>query len=131
MGRRAPGGLGARGRRFWRGVTAGFELSEAELELLVEACRLLDTLEVLEAAVAVDGVTTVGSRGQVRVHPAVGALQSGRATLGRLLAQLDLPDEEGASVPSPATLRARAAAEARWRQRDDLEAARRRRSGGA
>ena len=104
-------GLGTRGRRFWRSTTKDFEPSSSEFELVVEVCRFLDEIEALEAGVREQGVTVEGSRGQPRPHPALGELRQHRLALGRLLAQLDFPDEV---LDSPATSRARKAAETRW-----------------
>lgn len=109
-----PRDLAARGRAFWRSTTAAFELSEVELQLLRECCRLLDECEHLRHSVEQDGTSVKGSTGQVRVHPALGELRQHRLALGRLLAQLDLPDEEGATLPTPLQARGRRAATNRW-----------------
>lgn len=111
---KVPAGLGERGRRFWRDTVAVFELERDERELLVEACRTLDAIEDLQAAVAADGTVTRGAQGQLRAHPALSELRHNRAALGRLLAQLSLPDEGGDSIDSPAQARARKAANVRW-----------------
>jgi hypothetical protein len=110
-----PRGLARRGRAFWRATVSVYELDGPELELLAETCRVLDVIDVLEARVRADGASVVGSRGQVRVHPAVAELRGQRALLGRLIGQLSLPDAEGDVLPSPASARARKAAETRWR----------------
>lgn len=111
----APTGLGSRGRKFWRDVQAGWELERDESELLVEICRQLDLVELLETTLAAEGVTTEGSRGQTRLHPVVGALNAGRQLLARQLAQLGLPDLADTPMASPASTQARHAAQARWR----------------
>ena len=110
----APKGLSKRGGAFWRRSLADYELSGPELELLVEVCRALDECEALAAVVERDGTTTAGSRGQVVVHPALGELRQTRLMLGRLLAQLDMPDEAGAALPSSLQARGRQAASKRW-----------------
>ncbi len=109
-----PADLGARGRKFWRTTMAGFELSDVETELLVECARLLDECESLRNAVDEEGVTVAGSTGQPRVHPALGELRQHRLALGRLLAQLALPDVADDKLPSPAQVRGRKAAQSRW-----------------
>jgi hypothetical protein len=111
----APADLGTRGRAFWRRTLAVFDLSEVELELLRECSRLLDECEALRGSVDVDGVTVKGSAGQVRVHPALSELRSHRLALGKLLAQLALPDEDMDALPSPTRARAQKAAATRWR----------------
>lgn len=112
-----PAGLEARGAALWASVVGVYELSAVERELLAEACRVADTLETLRAVIAAEGATSTGSKGQRVVHPAVGEARQQQLVLGRLLGQLDLPDEEdGQVVPSSASLRGRKAAEARWRR---------------
>jgi len=106
--------LKARGRRFWKAVSAGYELNVDELELLTEVCRCLDDVEALAATVERDGLTVPGSAGQTRVHPAVGELRACRALVGKLLAQLGLPGPDGERLDSPVRARARAAANKRW-----------------
>ena len=67
----APSDLGERGAAFWQSAVTAFELSDTELELLVECCRLLDEVESLRDALTRDGVTVLGSTKQPRVHPAL------------------------------------------------------------
>jgi len=87
-----------------------------ELELLAQACRVLDVVADLEAQVGDDGYMSEGSKGQPILHPAVAEARLQRAQLGRLLDQLGLPvDEDSEAVPSsPTTRRAQRAAAARW-----------------
>lgn len=109
-----PSDLRERGREFWDRIVATWDLTVAEIELLAEACRCLDELDALRDLVAEDGLRVVGSTGQQRVHPALAQARQTRQLLGRLLAQLELPDEEGSSLPSLVQARARKAAQARW-----------------
>lgn len=109
-----PHGLDARGGAFWTHATDTYELSESETQLLREVCRLLDEVESLRGVLDTDGMTVAGASGQTRVHPAVTEIRQHRLTLGRLLAQLALPDPEGESLPTPAQSRAKRAAAARW-----------------
>lgn len=110
-----------RGRRFWRAVVAEFDGTNVELELLEEACRELDELDELRAAVARDGATVAGSKGQTRTHPALVELRQGRAELRRLLDALSLPTPQGAGavedVVSLTSRRAQRAAHTRWANR--------------
>lgn len=112
---RVPGDLEKRGRGFWRTTVATFELNESELRLLHECCRILEEVDALRAVVKADGVTSKGSQGQTIAHPALAAMTSHRSLLGRLLAQLNLPYDEGSStMQSPSQVRARRAAQSRW-----------------
>jgi len=92
-----PEGLGPRGLSFWRRAHRGYDFSASETELLTEVCRCLDELEQMASSGA-----------------AARDLATARVTLGRLLAQLGLQDEDGGTLPSPGTARARTAAEKRW-----------------
>lgn len=112
---RAPTGLGARGRRFWRETVGEFDLSDAEREILAEACRTLDDLDRLAASIAADGAMTTGSQGQPVVNPALTEARGQRAILHRLLAALQLPDADDKPMRAAASTRGRTAARARWR----------------
>lgn len=106
-------GLGARGSAFWRDCVEAYDLSDSELQLLGEAAHMIGEIDSLRAALATDGVTVEGSRGQSRVHPAVNEIRQHRLALARLLKAIDLPGED--VVPETQTTRdARAAANARW-----------------
>lgn len=120
----APKDLVARGRgvRFWRAVLAEYECSPVEIELLGEAARVLDELDVLRGAVAREGATVVGSRGQTRAHPALGELRQARGELRRLLDALAIPTPAAAAgdadgVVSLTSRRAQKAARKRWEGR--------------
>lgn len=115
-----PAGLAARGKAFWTATIAANELSETETELLLEVCRGLDVADALAQVIAEEGVSAVGSKGQRVTHPAVTEARQLAVVLGRLLAQLAIPDAEEETVDSPTTVRARHAAQARWHRRDAI-----------
>jgi hypothetical protein len=48
---------------FWRSVAAVYELSPPEALSLARACKTVDLLEQVDAALADYGVVTSGSRG--------------------------------------------------------------------
>ncbi|WP_426979236.1 hypothetical protein ACQCSU_08135 [Pseudarthrobacter sp. O4] len=116
-----PGELGKRGKAYYSQILADYELEESEKQILLEAARTLDEVDLLKAAVSEMGVTTKGSMGQTVVNPALAELRQARALFGRLVHQLDLPaDEEEEEVPLTAAEQdrqdnARKAANARWR----------------
>jgi len=106
-----------RGRRFWIATHKLFELSGPELEILAEAARTLDELDALRDSVTAEGVTTLGSRDQVVVNPALSEMRQARAELRRLLEMLSLPDPEqdsGKAVTGARSARAAKAARTRW-----------------
>lgn len=116
----APADLEAkgRGRRFWNRVERDFNLSDVEHELLTEVCRQLDECDALRAVIVTEGATAEGSRGQVRIHPALLELRHSRAELRLLLAELQLPDldpDNDQAVPTARSERARKAANTRWK----------------
>ena len=119
-----PAALGRRGRAFWKKTVTVYDITDAEAEVLAEACCVLDNLEDLRASIADAGVIVAGAGGLQRVNPAVAEARQLSLALGRLVAQLNLPDEEGNTVQSPASIRARNAAQKRWAQRDGLRARR-------
>jgi hypothetical protein len=110
-----PTGLGPAGRALWaailRDLPPGLEFDQRERELLRLAAQTADLAAALEDALASRGTIVPGSRGQDRVHPAVGALVGVRRAQAALLAQLDMTGEGRVSAN---TRRARKAAEARW-----------------
>jgi hypothetical protein len=92
--------LGPRGASFWRHVTSSCDIGRPEQELLLEVCRTLDTVEALQEAA-----------GDLRT---LAELRQQRLALGRMLGQLEIPDDVDSTLESPATVRARRAANARW-----------------
>ena len=115
---KTPPKLGAGGRRLWAGVAGPFDLRPDELRVLEDACRELDLVDRLEAAVAAAPLVVAGSRGQETPHPLIPEVRAHRLVLARLLKQLQLPDEPVVAkrkAMSTSTA-ARKAAAARWRR---------------
>ena len=114
---RPPVGLGRAGRRFWGAALEAYEFSPPELELLRQACVVIDQLERADKTLRHSpDLTAEGSMGQVRVHPLVGAANELRKTLSLLLRDLavPMPGEEEGRRRSPQQA---AAARARWDRR--------------
>ncbi len=121
---RAPAHLRTRGRRLWRSIVEGFDLTQAEQDLLLEACRTLDIVESLEVALRDQPALVTGSRGQPVAHPLGSELRSERQLLAKLIAQLGLPDadaEGGEWDGLSASQRARKAAFSRWQHRGGVK----------
>ncbi|MGO1318006.1 MAG: terminase [Cellulomonadaceae bacterium] len=112
--RRAPDGLKARGKRFWTACISDFDFSSSEVVLLEEACRVLDRLDQLNAAITRDGPMVAGSQGQQVVNPALTEARGQQLALHKLIAALALPDDDGQTVPTGRSMSASAAATARW-----------------
>ncbi len=108
----APRGLEAEGRRFWRSVTAEFELDVKEAVLLDTACRLIDDLARLQKALGGEPTIVKGSTGQARAHPLLAEMRAHRLALEKVLSALKLPAEPAAQLDTSSA--ARKAARARW-----------------
>jgi len=85
-----PPRLRAGGRRLWDAVTTRWELDQHEAELLEQAARTLDlvdrlTRETEQQPLLVDG----------KPNPLLAEVRHQRIVLGRLLAQLRIPDDRG------------------------------------
>lgn len=119
---RTPAGLNARGRRTWTETVAKFDLRADEEGTLLELCRTLDRLDILEAAVAKAPLLIEGSQGQPRPNPLLGEIRGFRQVavqLSRSLALSDVADtdDQGAPLLTPKQARAQHAARARWGHR--------------
>jgi hypothetical protein len=114
----APRGLKKRGRKFWREVLSTYQLRLDEVVLLETACKTIDLLDDLEAAMTNQPLITKGSMGQERENPLLSEARQQRAHLNRTLAQLSLPDENaGAKINQH-----RAAGQSRWAKSHGQEA---------
>lgn len=84
-------GLGPAGQRLWDSVLADFELSEHELAVLRQACRMADRLNAINEALRDAPLTVRNSRGDLTAHPLLGEARQTSALLARLCAALGLP----------------------------------------
>jgi len=111
-----PSGLNTRAVAYWHAVTSAFQFNADELELLVEACRVLSLVDDLAALVDQEGPLVEGRYGP-KPHPAVAMLRAERTLLSKLIAQLALPDPEtGDVVRSGVSFRGQAGASTRWKK---------------
>lgn len=110
-----PDGLGLRGRQLWDDLTATYGFDAGEEDVLLEACRTLDTIDSLAAAIERDGVMITGSQGQLVLNSAIAEQRQQQAAFARLWVALNVGSAESATaILSATTVRARAAANARW-----------------
>jgi hypothetical protein len=91
---RPPKEIGPRGRALWRAVTARYELTPTELELLRELCCATDELGRLVTVSKNVRTTIPGSRGQDIMHPVFAELRYHRENVRRLFVALALPDNQ-------------------------------------
>ena len=119
---RCLAGLKAPGKALWKAlqgdVTDGYSFDQRELHLLNEAALVADHLADLERVLRKDGMTSLGSAGQLVAHPALIESRQQRLVLVRLLAALDFGAEAGEE--SLGSRRARHAAQSRWSRRDQI-----------
>src|SRR6266540_2230162 len=96
MTKKAPAGLGSRGRAFWREVTAAMVVDGADWQLLVECCRILDRVDELQRRVDEDGLAPGG-----KPHVLLPELRAQHVVLAKLFGGMRWPDPAG----KPATMR--------------------------
>jgi hypothetical protein len=111
--RRAPSSLGQAGKRLWREVNADFGLAPHEAAILVQCCRVVDRLDVIEAQLVGVPLTVAGSTGQPKAHPLLAEWRMHARVLESLSRALSipLPGEDVGRRRSPS---AREAAVQRW-----------------
>ena len=77
-----------RGTALRDALTAEYDVEGAPANAILDAiCATSDELELLEAALAAEGVLLPGARGQRVANPALAAIARHRTVLARLLAQ--------------------------------------------
>jgi hypothetical protein len=112
-----PEGIGRRGKAFWVDVQGELEFDAKETELLLELCRVLDTIDLLAESIAADGVMLEGSQGQRVLNAAVAELRQQQAAYARLVTQLNLEGAgTGEAMRSPRAASAAATAKRRWQK---------------
>jgi hypothetical protein len=113
---RKPAGLSPKSGRFFSEVTRDFDLRPDEIVILTEACRVMDVVDQLAAALRGQPLTVTGSAGQLREHPLLSESRQQRLALSRLVRQLDLPEAEDVAAIKDElrSRRNRQAARARW-----------------
>ena len=117
---RSPAGLGPRGKRLWKAISADFELGTTETEVLTLACRTFDRITALEEELKDAPATVEGSQGQPRPHPLAAELRAEVLLAGKLITQLGIPTDldeaelHGSWQGLTASERGRKAAGRRW-----------------
>lgn len=117
----APGDLRAAGAQMWDDVTEDFTLGPDEVRALREACRTVDELDELRAALSGQPMTVQGSQGQPVANPLLAEVRRHRETLAKLLDALSLPAGDEDVGMSPTQKRAQRAAQQRWRDRQAVK----------
>jgi hypothetical protein len=95
-----PRPLGAHGRALWDAVQADYQIGDsAGVELLMQACAMLDRAEALAAEIADVGLMIEGKHG-IRANPLVRDELAARLAVTRTLQRLGL-DAEAKPVGRP------------------------------
>lgn len=92
--RKAPAGLGRRGRDLWRWL-AKFEPEPHELVQVLECCGIADRLDALAKRVAEAGVFDTNAKGETVPHAAVIEARQQVLALNRTIAALNIPAPHG------------------------------------
>lgn len=115
-----PEGIVGAGLSLWRQIVNVYDLRPDELRVLEDACGEAVLIDRLRRALD-DGAPLIvkGSMGQQVASPLMTEIRQHRATLAQLLGRLHLPDdpnEVSSDSPAERSVKARAAANARWRR---------------
>ena len=104
MKKRAPKGLKASGRAFWRKVRDEYVFTDAhDLARLLMAAKCLDDLQTAEEQVEQDGHFVKNRYGNIIEHPAVKSIKDFRLLFVKIVRELNL-DVEAAKDARPPRL---------------------------
>lgn len=92
------------GDRLWWAVVGQYELSATEMELLGQACVLLDYIMLADSKLAAGGWTVAGRYHQEAASPLVKLQIEWRRQFAALIAQLRLPDPASGAVELPSSV---------------------------
>lgn len=115
-----PEGIVGAGLALWRQIVNVYDLRPDELRVLEDACGEAVLIDRLRRELD-DGAPLIvkGSMGQQVASPLLTEIRQHRGTLAQLLGRLHLPDdpnEVSSDSPAERSVKARAAANARWRR---------------
>lgn len=96
---RPPTGLDPRGRKLWKSIHEQHPaLTDPEREVVLEACRVADRLERLDAVCKVSE-PVIESRTGLIAHPAFAEARQQQNLLKQLVASLRIPDADTGKRP--------------------------------
>lgn len=88
---KAPNGLKANGRRFWKNVLSEYDLTDThDLERLSMASKCLDDLCEAEKRVKEDGMFTINRYSATVEHPGVKTIRDTRLLFVKIIRELAL-----------------------------------------
>jgi len=117
-----PKGLGPAGKALWTSVLTRYWMDGEphKLAILADICKVADRIAELEAGMAGQPLTVLGSARQPVIHPLIDEIRKQQAHKATLLRSLQLPEaDEGEEVDKARARseRARHAANQRWKKR--------------
>jgi len=95
---RAPKTLHEGGKKLWNRVLREFELAEHEETVLLQACRLLDTLDRLQEQIDAAEVVIDSPQGP-KTHPAVVEFRQQSQAFAKIMSSLRIPFGDDDAVP--------------------------------
>lgn len=95
---RAPKELNESGKLLWNRVLKTFELANHEELVLLQACRLADNLDRLQADLGTGSMMLESSQGS-RIHPAAVEARQQSLALAKIMASLRIPFGDDDSQP--------------------------------
>lgn len=95
---RAPKDLATGGKRLWNRVQRDFELADHEESVLLQACRIVDLLDRLQAAMASEDVVVDSPQGK-KTNPAVVEFRQQALALAKCMASLRIPFGDDETQP--------------------------------
>lgn len=85
-------GLGETGKRLYEAVSDGRKLSVPHEVLLLNACRIADRLDEIDAELPRKGLTVTNDQGTESVNPLIPEQRQQLAQLGSLLARMGIKE---------------------------------------
>ncbi len=89
-----PAELGCTGSALWKEIVARWQIDDAGLRVLLDACHACDRAESLRQQIERDGEMLPCATGSSKLNPAVMAELSARGLIARLLGRLGVLDND-------------------------------------
>lgn len=125
----ATSDLGARGKRLWRNLLKQDprlgQIANPNREIALQACRIADQLDVLDARMATEDMIVIRVNGDSAINPVWVEFRHLSPLLARLIVSLRLPDAVTGAVPQRRGMRGSVMAQAPGGKVSSLDRARR------
>lgn len=98
VAKQPPPHLSKESRSWWNSVVKEYSLEPHHLRVLQVCCESWDMMQQAREVLAEEGITVVGSRGQLQPHPASTILRDSRTALLRGIRELGLDESHAPGV---------------------------------